>query len=441
MGVRPVELRYYLGAPHYRSRIDYSDDALREAAVGLPADRGLRAAGRRDGRPGPAQGRAAGVRRGDERRPEHLGGAGRRARHDPRGQHRAGRRRRGRRPRARSPRSGPCSACSASTRSTRRGPAATTSGDLKPVVDSLVALALEQRAQARDTQGLGGGRLGPRPAQERGNSGGGHSGRAALDGRRAALMPGNSRNASKRVTSKKGAAAGSGGKNRARPQGPRQDAAGRRAAVAQGLLGHREAARQDRPQAGQGAPGRGRRGPRAQDRHARHQGHHLGSRRRPGHPGRPDAAARRPGRPVRGGPRVAPGRRSNPTKEGPELLLGRNPVVEALRAAVPGDRALRRAGHRHRRPDHRDRPDRRRPRHPDPGDQPQRARPDDRRRAAPGRRPAGAAVRVRGLRRPAGRGAGADRPAAGRARRRHRPAQRGRGDPLGGRVRRRTASS
>jgi cysteinyl-tRNA synthetase len=33
MGVRPVELRYYLAAPHYRSRIDYSDDALREAAV------------------------------------------------------------------------------------------------------------------------------------------------------------------------------------------------------------------------------------------------------------------------------------------------------------------------------------------------------------------------------------------------------------------------
>jgi cysteinyl-tRNA synthetase len=33
MGIRPVELRYYLAAPHYRSRIDYSDDALREAAV------------------------------------------------------------------------------------------------------------------------------------------------------------------------------------------------------------------------------------------------------------------------------------------------------------------------------------------------------------------------------------------------------------------------
>jgi cysteinyl-tRNA synthetase len=33
MGIRPEELRYYLVAPHYRSRIDYSDGALREAAV------------------------------------------------------------------------------------------------------------------------------------------------------------------------------------------------------------------------------------------------------------------------------------------------------------------------------------------------------------------------------------------------------------------------
>lgn len=33
LGIRPVELRYYLLAPHYRSRIDYSDEALREAAV------------------------------------------------------------------------------------------------------------------------------------------------------------------------------------------------------------------------------------------------------------------------------------------------------------------------------------------------------------------------------------------------------------------------
>jgi 23S rRNA (guanosine2251-2'-O)-methyltransferase len=35
------------------------------------------------------------------------------------------------------------------------------------------------------------------------------------------------------------------------------------------------------------------------------------------------------------GPRVAPGRRSAPPKDAPELLVGRNPVVEALRAHVP----------------------------------------------------------------------------------------------------------
>jgi cysteinyl-tRNA synthetase len=33
MGIRPVELRYYLGVPHYRSRIDYSEEALRESAT------------------------------------------------------------------------------------------------------------------------------------------------------------------------------------------------------------------------------------------------------------------------------------------------------------------------------------------------------------------------------------------------------------------------
>ncbi len=32
-GIRPVELRYYLSVPHYRSVIDYSDEALREAAA------------------------------------------------------------------------------------------------------------------------------------------------------------------------------------------------------------------------------------------------------------------------------------------------------------------------------------------------------------------------------------------------------------------------
>jgi cysteinyl-tRNA synthetase len=34
LGIRPVELRYYLTAAHYRSVIDYSEDAVREAAAG-----------------------------------------------------------------------------------------------------------------------------------------------------------------------------------------------------------------------------------------------------------------------------------------------------------------------------------------------------------------------------------------------------------------------
>ncbi|SIN24472.1 23S rRNA (guanosine(2251)-2'-O)-methyltransferase RlmB [Micromonospora cremea] len=37
----------------------------------------------------------------------------------------------------------------------------------------------------------------------------------------------------------------------------------------------------------------------------------------------------------RSGPRVTPGRKSNPAKDSPELLVGRNPVLEALRAQVP----------------------------------------------------------------------------------------------------------
>jgi 23S rRNA (guanosine2251-2'-O)-methyltransferase len=37
----------------------------------------------------------------------------------------------------------------------------------------------------------------------------------------------------------------------------------------------------------------------------------------------------------RSGPRVAPGRKAPAPKDGPELLVGRNPVVEALRAHVP----------------------------------------------------------------------------------------------------------
>src|SRR5690606_6470022 len=45
--------------------------------------------------------------------------------------------------------------------------------------------------------------------------------------------------------------------------------------------------------------------------------------------------AKATGRTAKAGPKVAPGRRAAPPQDAPELLVGRNPVVEALRANVP----------------------------------------------------------------------------------------------------------
>jgi cysteinyl-tRNA synthetase len=54
MGLRPVDLRYYLLAPHYRSTIDYSDDSLREAAAAYRRVEGfVRRATERVGAAGP----------------------------------------------------------------------------------------------------------------------------------------------------------------------------------------------------------------------------------------------------------------------------------------------------------------------------------------------------------------------------------------------------
>ncbi|GIE34258.1 hypothetical protein Ait01nite_073030 [Actinoplanes italicus] len=149
-------------------------------------------------------------------------------------------------------------------------------------------------------------------------------------------MPGNSFNASKRTTSKKGAAAGSGGKNRAGLKGrgktlPADERPWHKGYSGTEKLPEKTARKQDKERRAAAAEGRapkvgmpgtkdttwGRSGGRA--------------------PGITRTQTTRGG--VRGGgprgPRIAPGRRSNPTKEGPELLLGRNPVVEALRALVP----------------------------------------------------------------------------------------------------------
>ncbi|GAA0419344.1 hypothetical protein Aca07nite_04970 [Actinoplanes capillaceus] len=149
-------------------------------------------------------------------------------------------------------------------------------------------------------------------------------------------MAGNSFNASKRSTSKKGASIGSGGKNRAGLKGrgktlPADERPWHKGYSGTEKLPEKTARKQDKERRAAAAEGRA---PKV------------------GVPGTKDTTWGRGGGRAAGitrtqssrggvrgggprGPRIAPGRRSNPTKEGPELLLGRNPVVEALRALVP----------------------------------------------------------------------------------------------------------
>ena len=146
-------------------------------------------------------------------------------------------------------------------------------------------------------------------------------------------MPGNSFNKSRRVTAKKGATAGSGGKNRSGLKGrgktlPADERPWHKGYSGTEKLPDKTARKQDKERRAAAAEGRvpkvglpgtkdttwGRGGGRGT--------------------GRPAPRGGRNQQPQRG-PRIAPGRKSNPTREGPELLLGRNPVVEALRADVP----------------------------------------------------------------------------------------------------------
>ncbi len=327
---------------------------------------------------------------------------------------------------------GPCWACSAWTRSTPQWAAGAGGDDLQA----------DRRRAGRARPGAAGAgaghaRTGRPPTRCVTSSNSGVRSRTPRTGRagrlESRLMPGNSQRRNRRSPPRRARPSAPAARTRARPRGPGQDAARRRAAMAQGLLGHRElpdktAWKQDKERRAAAAEGRapkiGSPAPRTPPGAAAVAG-------APGRPTRSAAAVQR------GGPRVAPGRRSDAAKDGPELLRRTQPGGRGAARARAGDRAVRGAGHRRRRPDQRDRPDRRRPRHPDPRDQPRRAGPDDRRRAAPGRRPAGAPVRLRVVRRPARGRAGAARPAAaGGPRRGDRPAQPGRGDPLGGRVRR-----
>jgi 23S rRNA (guanosine2251-2'-O)-methyltransferase len=147
-------------------------------------------------------------------------------------------------------------------------------------------------------------------------------------------MPGNSFNKSRRVTAKKGATAGSGGKNRSGLKGrgktlPADERPWHKGYSGSEKLPNKTARKQDKERRAAAEEGRA---PKVGLPGSKDTTWGRGGGRGTGRP-----AAQRNGRaqPQRGGPRVAPGRKSNPTREGPELLLGRNPVVEALRAAVP----------------------------------------------------------------------------------------------------------
>ncbi|GAA3050603.1 hypothetical protein GCM10020000_34410 [Streptomyces olivoverticillatus] len=95
---RPIVLRYYLGTPHYRSMIEYSEEALREAESAFARIEGfIQRVVEKAGPVEPAAEVPLGVRRGDGRRPGRPAGAGRGAHHRPPGKLRADRRRQGNR--------------------------------------------------------------------------------------------------------------------------------------------------------------------------------------------------------------------------------------------------------------------------------------------------------------------------------------------------------
>jgi len=146
-------------------------------------------------------------------------------------------------------------------------------------------------------------------------------------------MPGNSFNKSRRVTAKKGAVAGSGGKNRSSLKGrgktlPADERPWHKGYSGTEKLPEKTARKQDKERRAAAAEGRA---PKVGVPGTKDTTWGRGGGRATGRPAQQRNGRQQPQR----GPRVAPGRRSNPTKEGPELLLGRNPVVEALRAAIP----------------------------------------------------------------------------------------------------------
>ncbi len=147
-------------------------------------------------------------------------------------------------------------------------------------------------------------------------------------------MPGNSQRRGRRRTPKKGATAGSGGRNRDKLAGrgrtlPADERPWHKGYSGDEPLPERTAWKQDKERKAAAATGRipkiGRPGTKTIG------GKSIGGKTVGGR-----AVAGKRGVPVRkNGPRVAPGRTSIAPKDSPELLVGRNPVVEALRANIP----------------------------------------------------------------------------------------------------------
>ncbi|MEV5763204.1 23S rRNA (guanosine(2251)-2'-O)-methyltransferase RlmB [Micromonospora sp. NPDC052213] len=150
-------------------------------------------------------------------------------------------------------------------------------------------------------------------------------------------MAGNSQRRGRRLTPKAGAPKGSGGKNKDALAGrgrtlPADERPWHKAYSGTEKLPQRTAWKQDKERRVAAEEGRAPKvgQPGTKDT----TWGKGGGRGTPGGGGR--GTAGRGARPAgRGGPRVAPGRKSNPAKDAPELLVGRNPVLESLRAQVP----------------------------------------------------------------------------------------------------------
>ncbi|MCG5448326.1 MULTISPECIES: 23S rRNA (guanosine(2251)-2'-O)-methyltransferase RlmB [Micromonospora] len=150
-------------------------------------------------------------------------------------------------------------------------------------------------------------------------------------------MAGNSQRRGRRLTSKAGAPKGTGGKNKDSLAGrgrtlPADERPWHKGYSGTEKLPQRTAWKQDKERRAAAEEGRAPKigQPGSKDT----TWGRGGGRGVPG--GRGAATGGRSGKPTgRSGPRVTPGRKSNPSKDTPELLVGRNPVLEALRANVP----------------------------------------------------------------------------------------------------------